>query len=895
MPEFAGSTIQLFGRFTKRAEVQSQGGLLNGEDPTAYNTADPLRIWIVQVGIIIMMTQLLYLGLRKIKQPRVISEILGGILLGPTAFGRIPGFTNHIFPAASIPYLTLVANIGLCLFLFIIGLEIDASIIRRNARLSVVVSLAGILLPFGVGAAISKPLYEHFSDSSVHYPYFMLFVGVSYSITAFPVLCRILTELQLLDTTVGLIVLSAGVANDVVAWTLLALSIALVNATSGLTALWTFLVCVAFALFLLFPVKRIMLWLAHKTGSTVNGPTMFYMTVVMIVLWASSFFTDIVGVNAIFGAFLVGVIIPREGGLAIALTEKLEDMVSIIFLPLYFTLSGLKTNLGLLNDGAAWGFMFVLAALDFTGKFTSCTLASRYLGFSWRESSTVGGLMSCKGLVELIVLNAGLSAGILNERVFSMFVLDALILTFLTTPIVNLLYPPERRTRPGDAQVTEKITPPDEGDKVVDDDQASLVAPNSHPSRRRFAVILDTFDHMPGIMALTQLAVPPAYDDSNTSSARKPEYHVDALRLIELSQRTSAVMKSSVADRFISTDPLLSVFKMFGEESDIPVSTSLAVVPYDEMAASVADHARRHGSQLVLIPWLAPIAGSTTSAVDAAVPGTLPAAKLESSNPFEALFGSGSKANESAVALRSQFIRGVFSQSRIDVAVFVDTGDRVGTRGPQHILCPFFGGPDDRLALDFVVQLCANPRISATIVRATMGPVEVAGLQKPVEAILSDGLPVISTIGLEDSIYPYQNTESRLQSDTADSVLWARYAGLEKYTVGTHLQAALSRITFEELTTPVPLQSLIQRVHEFREVHRRVLVVTGRSRSRTTMSGVTRFEEVKTVAEKYGCASGGNFELVRKTVGDVGCALLVSGAPNAMVVVQAGVTSVGEA
>ncbi|KAI6139319.1 Sodium/hydrogen exchanger family-domain-containing protein [Pisolithus tinctorius] len=762
MPEFAGSTIQLFGRFTKRAEVQSQGGLLNGEDPTAYNTADPLRIWIVQVGIIIMMTQLLYLGLRKIKQPRVISEILGGILLGPTAFGRIPGFTNHIFPAASIPYLTLVANIGLCLFLFIIGLEIDASIIRRNARLSVVVSLAGILLPFGVGAAISKPLYEHFSDSSVHYPYFMLFVGVSYSITAFPVLCRILTELQLLDTTVGLIVLSAGVANDVVAWTLLALSIALVNCNIG----------------------------AHRPvdipRSTVNGPTMFYMTVVMIVLWASSFFTDIVGVNAIFGAFLVGVIIPREGGLAIALTEKLEDMVSIIFLPLYFTLSGLKTDLGLLNDGAAWGFMF----------FTSCTLSSRYLGFSWRESSTCRG--AHEFLVELIVLNAGLSAGILNERVFSMFVLDALILTFLTTPIVNLLYPPERRTRPGDAQ--------DEGDKVVDDDQASL------------------------------LAVPPAYDDSNTSSARKPEYHVDALRLIELSQRTSAVMKSSVADRFISTDPLLSVFKMFGEESDIPVSTSLAVVPYDEMAASVADHARRHGSQLS--------------------PGTLHAAKLESSNPFEALFGSGSKANESAT-----------------VAVFVDTGDRVGTRGPQHILCPFFGGPDDRLALDFVVQLCANPRISATIV-------EVAGLQKPVEAILSDELPVTSTIGLEDSIYPYQNTESRLQSDTADSVL--------KYTVGTHLQAALSRITFEELTTPVPLQSLIQRVHEFREVHRRVLVVTGRSRSRTTM-------KVKTVAEKYGCASGGNFELVRKTVGDVGCALLVSGAPNAMVVVQAGVTPVGEA
>ncbi|KAI6044864.1 Sodium/hydrogen exchanger family-domain-containing protein [Pisolithus marmoratus] len=889
MPELADATVHLLDHFTKRAEVQGQGGLLDGEDPTVYNTADPLRIWIIQVGIIIMMTQLLSLGLRKIKQPRVISEILGGILLGPTALGRIPGFTNHIFPTASIPYLTLVANIGLCLFLFIVGLEIDASIIRRNARLSIVVSLAGILIPFGIGTAISNPLYKHFIDPSVHYPYFMLFVGVTYSITAFPVLCRILTELQLLDTTVGLIVLSAGVANDVVAWTLLALSVALVNATSGLTALWTFLVCVAFALVLLFPVKWIMLWLARKTGSTVNGPTMFYMTVVMIVLWASSFFTDVVGVNAIFGAFLVGVIIPREGGLAIALTEKLEDVVAILFLPLYFTLSGLKTDLGLLNNGAAWGFMFVLATLDFTGKFTSCTLSSRLLGFSWRESSTVGGLMSCKGLVELIVLNVGLSAGILNQRVFSMFVLDALILTFLTTPIVNLLYPPERRTRPGDAQATETGTPPGEGAKVIDDDQASLVVPDSHPSRRRFAVVLDTFDHMPGIMALTRLAVLPAHDDSNLSSTRKPEYQIDALRLIELSQRTSAVMKSSVADKLISTDPLLSVFKMFGEESDIPVSTSLAVVPYDEMAASVADHARRKASQLVLIPWLAPTASSSTSGGDAADPDT-PGAKAESSNPFDSLFGSSSKADKSAAALQSQFIRGVLLQSKIDVAVFVDTGDRAGTRGPQHILCPFFGGPDDRLALDFVVQLCANPKISATVVKVTMGPVEATELQKPAEAIIDDGVHMTSFIGVQDSIYPHQNTESRLQSDTADNVLWARYTGMEKYTNGTRLQAALSRITFEELTTPVPLQALVQRVHEFRGPHRRVLVVTGRSRRSTT-----RYEEAKTVAEKYGYASGGSFELVRKTVGDVGCALLVSGAPNAMVVVQAGATSVSEA
>ena len=232
------------------------------------------------------------------------------------------------------------------------------------------------------------PLYHHFVDPSVHFTYFMLFTGVAYSITAFPVLCRILTELNLLDTTVGIVVLSAGVGNDVVGWSLLALSVALVNAGSGLTALWILFVCIAFAIFLLWPVKRVMLWLARKTGSVENGPTMSYMTVVILLLWGAAFFTDIVGVNAIFGqslwaymllrklrsdivgAFLVGIIVPREGGLAITLTEKLEDMVSIVFLPLvcysrdavqpcslccqYFTLSGLNTNLGLLDNGSWW-------------------------------------------------------------------------------------------------------------------------------------------------------------------------------------------------------------------------------------------------------------------------------------------------------------------------------------------------------------------------------------------------------------------------------------------------------------------------------------------------------------------------------------------------------------
>lgn len=468
---------------------------MSGKDPTAFNKADPLRLWIIQVGepiipiiqqdisltsyrssvlylppdssvsviffnesktynhhpirtvlyilvsitgIIVSMAQLLALLLKKLRQPKVIAEVIGGILLGPTAMGmfnathfsstyhadgvhhrsgRIPGFTQHIFPSDSLPYLSLVANIGLVLFLFLVGLEIDVQSIRKNARQSLTISLGGILLPFGIGAGMSKLIYNQFVlpvNPGTSFGHFMLFTCVAYSITAFPVLCRILTELKLLDTTVGICVLSAGVGNDIVGWTLLALSVALVNAGSGLTALYVLLCCIGWTLFLLFPVKKLLYILARRTGSIDSGPTMFFMTVSMLVVFGSAFFTDAIGVHAIFGGFLAGLVIPRENGLAIALTEKLEDMVTIIFLPLvslrimvpcraivdtlqYFTISGLSTDLGLLNTGNIWGYTIAIIITAWFGKFFGASIAARIAGFKLREATTIGTLMSCKG------------------------------------------------------------------------------------------------------------------------------------------------------------------------------------------------------------------------------------------------------------------------------------------------------------------------------------------------------------------------------------------------------------------------------------------------------------------------------------------------------------------
>ena len=217
-------------------------------------------------------------------------------------------------------------------------------------------------------------------------------------------LARILTELKLLQTTVGTIVLSAGVANDVVGWILLALTVALVNAGTGLTALYVFLACVGYVLFLVYLVRPAFLWILRRDGSIDNGPSQSMVTLTLLMVLASAFFTNIIGVHAIFGGFLIGLICPHEGGFAVKLTEKIEDLVAVLFLPLYFALSGLKTNIGLLDSGIVWGYVFAVLSIAFFGKICGGTIAARWCGLLWRESFTIGVLMSCKGLVELIVL-----------------------------------------------------------------------------------------------------------------------------------------------------------------------------------------------------------------------------------------------------------------------------------------------------------------------------------------------------------------------------------------------------------------------------------------------------------------------------------------------------------
>ncbi|GBE79781.1 K(+)/H(+) antiporter 1 [Sparassis crispa] len=891
---------QLASRGLTRRAAPAQSGLFSGLNPSVYNATDPLPLWVIQIIVIIGMTQLLALVFSRIHQPKVIAEVIGGVLLGPSVMGRIPNFTNTIFPSASMPVLTLTSDIGLILFLFLVGLEIDVRVIKRNARASLSISIAGLVLPLGLGAALAVPIYNVFTDPKVNFGYFVLFVAVAVGITAFPVLCRILTELKLLDTTVGVVVLAAGVGNDVVGWILLALTVALVNAGSGLTALWVLLTAIGYILFLTIPVRLAFRWIARRTGSLETGqPTTLMMTLTLVIVFVSAFFTDIIGIHPIFGGFLSGLIIPHDNGFAIALVEKLEDLVTVLFLPIYFILSGLRTNLGLLNNGITWGYTILICVVSFFAKFLGSSIAAKLCGFNVREAGAVGALMSCKGLVELIALNVGLQAGILDTRTFSMFVLHALVLTFMTTPLVLFFYPAKYRVH---ADTVRRLSVGSTG--ASSEDGVKSLAATGDIFKTRFTVVLDRIEQLPAIMTLTQLlqypSDSPSVEISKDSDAYQisaqpqtpsaaltpalPQHRlsVDALRLVELTDRTSTVLKSQAVETLMRKDPILRVFRTFGHLRRLAVSTTLSVVGWEDYPSHVAEHVRQTASQMVVIPWSSgPSSDEETPKSNAAGPST------RTASPVEGLFST--QGEQTLTAAHSQFIRQVFQETPSDVALFVDRGVQELDDGQEdyHVFLPFFGGPDDRLALSFVVQLCMNSTVSATIVRfrrtASNDLTPCSTTESDVklkDELISANIPTLHYTTLRDTVYGIRHTQMRLESDTADDLLWAQYTSPSEPEIAD----ALSRISFREEFHSKPLNAVLDSASAAvaqHDDHARLIVVVGRSR---LMAVESHDAELRELCAARGASLGSEMP---KTLGPVAAAFVAANTNSSLLVLQA--------
>lgn len=408
-------------------------------DSIAHNFHDPLAILLAQIVTIIIVARFFGWVFKKIGQPTVIGEIIAGIVLGPSLLGiYFPEFSATLFPVASLGNLKFLSQIGLILFMFVIGMELDLKVLKNKANEAVVISHASIIFPFALGIGLAYFVYDRFAPEGVKFLSFALFMGIAMSITAFPVLARIVQERGLNKTKLGAIAITCAAADDITAWSILAVVIAIVKAGTFESSLYIIALAGVYVLTMLFVVKPFLKRIGelYVTKNTLVKPivAIFFLTLII-----SSYATEVIGIHALFGAFMTGAIMPDVPKFRTIFIEKVEDVSLIMLLPLFFVFTGLKTEIGLINDPYLWkvtGFIILVAVV---GKFLGSALAAKFVGQSWSDSLTIGALMNTRGLMELIVLNIGLELSVLTPEVFTMMVIMALVTTFMTGPALDLI------------------------------------------------------------------------------------------------------------------------------------------------------------------------------------------------------------------------------------------------------------------------------------------------------------------------------------------------------------------------------------------------------------------------------------------------------------------------
>ncbi|HEX5150452.1 MAG TPA: cation:proton antiporter [Parafilimonas sp.] len=404
-----------------------------------FNTGQPLPVLLLQVIVIIVFVRVAGFFFRKTGQPAVIGEIVAGIVLGPSVLGLLaPDVSAFIFPANSLTNLQFMSQIGLILFMFIVGLELDATVIRKQAKEAVIISHASIIIPYALGMALALFMYKTFAPPGVSFLSFSLFMGIATSITAFPVLARIIQERKLTQTKLGNLAITCAAADDVTAWCILAALIGIAKAGTSAYALYTIGLLILYVIIMILVVRPVIKKIVLKYSQH-EMISKSMVAIVFMIMLLSAYVAELIGIHALFGAFLAGAIMPEALNFRKILIHKIEDVSIILLLPLFFVFTGLRTQITLLNDAGLWiTFIWVVAAAV-GGKFGGSALAAKAVGQSWKDSLSIGALMNTRGLMELVALNIGYDLGILSPQLFAMMVLMALATTLMTNPALNLI------------------------------------------------------------------------------------------------------------------------------------------------------------------------------------------------------------------------------------------------------------------------------------------------------------------------------------------------------------------------------------------------------------------------------------------------------------------------
>ncbi|BFG31859.1 hypothetical protein CerSpe_181330 [Prunus speciosa] len=648
----------------------TSNGVFQGDNPLDF--ALPLAI--LQICLVVALTRILAYLLRPLRQPRVIAEIVGGILLGPSALGHSKNYLDTIFPQRSLTVLDTLANLGLLFFLFLVGLELDPKSIRRTGKKALCIAAAGITLPFVLGIGTSFALRATISKG-VDGPPFLVFMGVALSITAFPVLARILAELKLLTTDVGRMAMSAAAVNDVAAWVLLALAISLSGTgRSPLVSLWVFLCGCGFVLGCVFFVRPIFKWMAQRCpeGEPVEE---LYVCATLVAVLAAGFVTDTIGIHALFGAFVLGILVPKEGPFAGALVEKVEDLVSGLFLPLYFVSSGLKTDVATIRGAQSWGLLVLVISTACFGKIIGTIGVSLLCRMPFQEALALGFLMNTKGLVELIVLNIGKDRKVLNDQTFAIMVLMAIFTTFITTPIVMAVYKPAKR-------------------KSNSNYKYRTIERKDPSTQLRILTCFHGTRNLPTMINLIE---------ASRGTEKRERLCVYAMHLMELNERSSAIVMVHKARRNglpfwnkgSDNNQVVVAFETFEQLSRVAIRPMTAISSISSMHEDICASAERERAAMIIIPF----------------------------HKHQRLDG----ALETTRTEYRGVNRRVLENAPCSVGIMVDRG----LGGTTHISASnvsstmvvlFFGGSDDREALAYGIRMAEHPGNNLTIVHFLASP-----------------------------------------------------------------------------------------------------------------------------------------------------------------------------